>query len=916
MAEFDDLLKKLGPGVPVDSFRLDGRTDEQLIARFRDYVAKIPFDDGHNWADVFFSSGVTPESLAGLIDRPAAADGGLAPQQAFMLAFMQLLRTPRAFLNAVPYAHRGMYYRELLGLKESPARADTVALGMTLGTSARRCFVPAGTLFDAGEVDGVRLRYSLDDSLLVNPSVWTDLRWTLPSPRTSTIAFDQTKADWTAGGARLFHRDAEQTSLILAGRIVASSTLRAPAGRRTFRLTFDSPVESRDSLVGLISSVDRWLPLKLGTLSKDGKTVSLVLSDDEPATGAPSNLDGVTRDVPVIRIGNLSGNGLPVVTALTVTVEGSSAVQYSTDAGVNHLDGPSYPFGTMPVAGAGFNLVSPGWSRQGAPASLTLTPRWVGLPAVGFKEWYANYDSSARQIGNEDFKVKALMMSGAGPVDDPNTTGMQSLFAAGAAAPVAAKLRVSIPSSMPMDEGASSNPCDWPRWIRLELTGRDFGHQEYQKLAGSKSLNPPYTPQISGMAVEWTITASDVEQYVLTPFGYDDGTGKSAPDDLSKAYLYVGLTDGAIGETLSLYWQLESPQAFDTEWQYLNRKNEWVSLADTLVDGTHGLRDSGILSVLLPDDATNKATAMPAGRYWLRAEVDQKGMSKNAEDGTANYPYMWLNGILANGMTASLDSPESAPRSHFLEPLPAGSITRPEAPIVALSPVVQPWPSNGGQAAETPAQFFSRSAERLFHRSRAVTWQDMVALLKAKFDNVFDVAVPTANGITDLPAPEELELLVVPMNAKKDNEDALRPKLSQSHLNSMQDYLQRLASVWTNIRIVNPTYRNVPIEYQITFKVNPDYGLRQLQEQLTLRYMPWMLSTERSVVLGNTLDFYGIVAFIRAQPFVSEVKSMMLDNGFRSVHAAANEVLILTWDGSAGQALEAEPDGRNHAIEI
>jgi hypothetical protein len=917
----DKLLRALSELAVDDGFRLDGRSDEQLLQSFEDYVALIPFDSSYTWADFFFMSGNAPPVLAELSGKPDSADGTLLPQQAFMLAFLQLLKTPRALFNYLPFAHRDLYYRELLSLRESPAQSDNVVLQFALSPSVRECLLRAGTLFDAGETGGVPIRYALDADLLVNPSVWTDLRWVQPGDGPSlvaAIAYDQQQGAWPTAGVRLFDPEAQQQPVVV-GRLIASDSLAMSTGIRTFTVTFGSVVTSADLTVAQVSGANGWLELALSSVSQDQLTLSWLLDGDQPAISPPDNLDGITMDVPVLKLGCVNGQTVPVIVGLSVQVEGGSAVSYGTDSGANRLDGASYPFGTMPVVGSGFNLIAADWCEQTAPLELTLAPRWLGLPDEGFPDWYANYDSDVKPADNSDFKVQALLMSSSGAqplsssIDNPAATGPQPLFAAGKGAPAGASLTVAVPPMLPTGAGNPSNPCDWPRWLRFELTGRDFGHQDYQKLAGTTTLNPPYTPQINAMTVSYAVEAADIVQYLLTPFGYmAEG---AQPDDPDSSYLYVGLTDGTPGETLSLYWQLQSPQSLQPAWEYLNQANTWASLGDTLVDDTQGLMDCGLWTAVLPHDAATDAPQMPSGRYWLRAVLDQPcalmnpaRVNESAE--TAQYGYVWLQGISANGMTATLDEPQTVPASHFTRPLPAFTVTRAVTPVAGLSSVTQPWSSSGGRPAETPSEFFSRVAQRLSHRNRALTWQDMAALLQAHFSNVFDVALPPADSMTDLPASLIQTVVAIPVNEKKDNQDPLRPQFSQAHLNEMKQYLQGLASAWARIEVVNPRYRDVRIAYNITFNVNPDYGYRQLQERLTLHYMPWILGGPRGVTLGNTLDYYGIIAWIQQQPFVTSVNSMTLNGQSVSIHAQRDEVLILTWQTTASCA---NPTGRTYA---
>jgi hypothetical protein len=399
---------------------------------------------------------------------------------------------------------------------------------------------------------------------------------------------------------------------------------------------------------------------------------------------------------------------------------------------------------------------------------------------------------------------------------------------------------------------------------------------------------------MKALTVSYTMTAqsSDITQYLLTPFGY---AGEDvAPDDASQAQLYVGLAGAAPGDTLSLYWQLESPQALAPFWQYLNQGNQWLSLDDTVADGTEGLLASGVWSAILPDDAADDAARMPTGRYWLRATMPPQLPTDGDVSG-----YPWLSGITANSMTATLDAPQTLDSGHFLRPLPAGTITRAVAPIAGVETVMQPWPSTGGQPAEIPPQFLGRMAQRLSHRERALTWQDMASLLKTRYANVFDVAIPPVDVMTRLPSAATQTLLMIPVNAKKDNQDPLRPKFSQAHLHDMAEYLQSLASPWASIALINPSYRDVLIAYDVTFNVNPDYGYRKLKELLTSHYMPWAWDSQSGVALGNRLDYYGVIAWIQQQSFVERVNTLTLDGTAASVQGGEQEVLVLTWSGAA-----------------
>lgn len=899
MATISALEKTLGDLLIESKFRLDNRTSEDLLNRLSNYAALIPFDDNdNNWSDFFFMANNSPSVLSELFDHPEKADGNLLPQQAFLLAFLQLAKTPRALFNTFPARHRDLYYRDLLGLQEQEAAPDSVALGFTLSNGVDSCFLPAGTRFDGGkDASGRSLQYALDDNLLVNRGFWSDLRWVQPDASDDTggqqqlaaMPFGQLQTTWPRTGRYLFDPTTAQQKIV-TGRMIASEVLAMSSGERTLTLTFASDVDSSQISVAQVSSAAVWLDLTLPTTATTGTTLTLTLSESAPAISAPDGLDGITAAVPYLKIGRTDGGDLPDITELIVQAVGSAGAYYSTDDGVNRLDSVSYPLGVAPIQGNGFNLMMPQWCGQSVALTVTLTPQWIGLPDESFPNWYDGYDS--KPADNGTFKLQPLLMSSTGSQalsSDGTSTAPQSMFS-GTDAPLPATLTVVLPAGLLVSDSLANNPCDWPQWLRLELAEGEFGYQDYQTLAGTTStpLNPPYTPQMKSLTMSYSATDSDFSQYMLTPFGYSQ---QDAPqDDRSLSWLYLGFTDSQPGDTLSLYWQMQSPKTMVSDWQYLNTANQWMSLARSLTDGTKGMLESGLWSVTLPEDISSDAPWMPANRCWIRAVMNSA--TGELDDDTPGY--IWLQDVIANSMTATLLDTKSVDERHFQRPLAARSITRPVVPVDGLSTVSQPYPSWGGQARETAAEFYTRSAARLFHRDRALAWQDMGAILKAQYANVWDVVFPTVDVLTQLPAPQTPVLLVIPVNEKKDNQDPLRPAFSQSRLHDMASYLQALASPWCQVQLSNPRYRDVAIAYDVSFNVNPDYGYRQLQERLTLHYMPWIVEKQRGVTLGNTLDYYAIIAWIQQLPFVVQVNTMTLDGVTTSVQGGSDEVLVLS----------------------
>ncbi|MBD2793311.1 baseplate J/gp47 family protein [Xenorhabdus szentirmaii] len=405
-------------------------------------------------------------------------------------------------------------------------------------------------------------------------------------------------------------------------------------------------------------------------------------------------------------------------------------------------------------------------------------------------------------------------------------------------------------------------------------------------------------PTITNLKVQ-DIAGASFKAYYLTPFGY-------SPDlePLEEhPTLYLGFTDVEPEQTLSLYWKLKSPQQPEkVSWHYLNQKNQWIALDAWVNDETQHLYQDGIWQVVLPADASAQATQMPTGHYWLKAVVTLP----TPKGSWGETP--WLYGLNYNAMTATLVNTNTISNSHFLTPLPAGTIQRPVAPLMMVASISQPWASWNGRVQESYSDFFQREAQHLSHRNRALTWGNMAALLKERYASIFDVKYPGNDELTRVPALEKQQLTIIPANRYNDSDDPLRPVLNPARLREMARWLQQRSSPWAEIEISNPKYVDVKINYNVIFRadVNEDFGYRLLRQQLSETYMPWSVDEQRPVMLNNSINYYQLLATIQQQPLVERVISLTLNrsdiaqdsDSAISAEAKDNEVLILVWGNS------------------
>ncbi|TMU74664.1 hypothetical protein FGA82_21270 [Pseudomonas fluorescens] len=870
-------------------FKLDDRTLEQRLTYVFEYASQIPFDASpqHNWAQVLFPGGADDiDQLVTLYTSAALADGLLAPQQAFLLALLHQLETPTALFNALADAHRQLYYRNFLGLKEREAVSDTVVLSFGLKKSATQLLLPAGTLFGAGQdAQGNLVQYQLDQPLQANQGQLSDVRWCRPvgAQMFSCVLQDiGQRVAWPQGGCRLFSAQGPAEQPVVTGRVVASDALALSEGKRTLRITFAS-TPAAGPMRAEVSTAKGWIALTPGNDS------SFVLEADGPAITPANGLDGYMADVPLLKLSRQDGLPVPVVSSIAVKVTQTRQVRFHADAGSSPLDRACYPFGQTPQAGVSFiSLMAADWCRKTTPISVTVTPQWQGLPGECFADWYQDYPNAP--VGNQGFLVQPKVYTENGW----ETLGAPlSLFANAPGAPAGIALTLPPFSQLPAQPSESNDPEDWDSRVRLELVGQGFLQPPLTPSSiTATALNPPYTPQWKSLDVEYSAVDSTLgTQYVLTPFGY---TNTAEDKAAALPQLYLGFSSMQAGQHLSLYWKLQSPQPLALDVQYLNLTNQWSSLNATVVDATEGLFDSGLWTASLPADAANQASAMPAGRHWIRLVVTPP--ASTSDSAVSSYP--WLQAVLVNCMTATLSQAQSLDSSYFDQPLPANTITQAAQPMDGLGSVVQPWPSAGGRAAESPAVFNRRVARQLAHRGRGQTWKDVRALLLAQFPEVHEVYTPTQEGALQPRASDLQTLMVIPEHGQLDNTDVLRPVFNQARLEAMRRFLQAKASPWAKLTVVNPVYINVTGKYDIQFSpsISPEYGYRLLAQKLLERYLPWAWDGHSEAIPGSRIDYYEMLAFIQRQPLVEQVVTFTLNDAMDSIECTPSQVLIPQWE--------------------
>ncbi|MGV3344500.1 hypothetical protein ACGVWS_01700 [Enterobacteriaceae bacterium LUAb1] len=860
MSDLEALKNKLAGEITEGSFALEQRTVAELLQYIGEYTAQIPFasDKESVWRD-FWLSGYTPQQLAAVYQDTSQAEKKLPVQQAFLLAVLRLLETPKLLLNTLPARHRLLYYRDLLGFTPQHCQPDSVVVSFTLRRNTPAYRLSAGSALNGGQDQaGNKLTYLTDQTLLITPQQLDQICWTRQADDGWKVCTAQDQDKNIAlpdDGIRLFsatdNERPRQNLVQLDCRLVAL----------TGELSIEAPGEMVFSLCNPAGHALCFQQAKVGGERSVYRLPATTLAKVRQAQPQAWKMPQLTVQMnPALKV-------LPA--SLQVTLRNCQEISYRAQGGEGNLETFSLPFGMQPQAGNAFELTLPGEFLQ-TGGELCLLPHWHDLPQQSFAQWYAAYPDIPADNGV--FSVSIDLLASDGTVLQRT---QQSLFS-GDGVPQAEPLRITIPA----DGQASSGGT-----LRVMLNGADFFCRAWQTDPTGK--NPPWIPQVTRFTTLF--------QAVLADSTFAKSLSRAARAETDRQELYLGFSHVLPGETLSVYWSLHAPAALNLAWFCYNTQGEWVPLAASILDATGGLSVSGLWQVTLPTDcaAGSEYENFSDDYYWIKA-TEADGNMILAENAAR------VSAVIAGAVTATLDITTGVDSRHFDQLLPAGAISQLVVPVDEISHVSQLLPSVGGRPPETQTALLKRAATRISHRQRGVSWENMRSLLMDNYPWLYDVQFPDTEKLNHIPALEVQQLMVIPCSRYRDNDDALRPTLSTQRLSDMTRWLMQYCSPWATLSLVNPTYIDVLVRYQALFTagISPDWGYNQLASWLRQHYMPWGDDQQRAVTPGNKIDYYPLLATLQQSPLVERVTALTLQRAGESIQtqsviAGENEVLIL-----------------------
>ena len=463
-------------------------------------------------------------------------------------------------------------------------------------------------------------------------------------------------------------------------------------------------------------------------------------------------------------------------------------------------------------------------------------------------------------------------------------------------------------------------------FLRLSLSD-DFGHKLYQaaltdylidkaknNTARPADLVEPYVPAIAGLyasysaSVGYSLTsnndfrAGNVHFYHLYPFGevaqhaviskqpaiylfpqFSHGSGSGR--EVHKAEFYMGFENLSANDAVNVLFQVlegtSNPRTLKPDkhlhWSYLG-ENTWKDFDRSEVsDATLDLARTGIISFLIPADATTTNTVLPAGFLWIRAAVTEAVDAVNK-----------LIGIFAQVAVVTFDDslhPELL-RGTNVAP---GTITKLKEPVSEIKKVRQPFPGFGGKAKEQKDQYYVRVSERLRHKGRAITIWDYEHLVLEAFPQIhkvkclshtrFDKSESEAINVYNENRPGHVCVITIPNLASRNDINPLKPYTPQSLLLEIEDFLRKRTTSHASVHVRNPEFEEISLSFQLKLAAGyDDFNVYEamLQEEIMRFLSPWAYDASSDIQFGGSIYKSTLIDFIEERYYVDFITNVKM----------------------------------------
>lgn len=862
------------------------------------------------------------------------------PHFGLLLAFLQLFGHARDHANTLTQRHLHFYYREVLQLEPKDAVADTVHVIFELAKNVSSHLVSAGTALKAGKDNtGVQLIYRTEKDIVVNTAKISELKSlffdrTVKKIYASPVAnskdglgepLDESLPEWKPMGESQVTKDTMPDAEV--GFAIASPQLFLEDGFRIVTLTVTCsaapPLLKKKHLKIYLTGEKGWTEISSErfAVKRTGLElkIRIKLAEDAAAVKAfDAAIHGGSYDTiyPVVKVvlQNSNRNRYYALrdlkaTKINIAVDVRNVKQLivQNDSSPLNPDKPFQPFGPMPSLGSAFYI----GSREvffKKLKSLALKIEWHELPQANLTNYYTDYSHpeigiSTNITSNRSFTatIKYLdkkkwhsLKAGVLPLTDVPLFNFND---------ARIKRRIALKEIDTFDRSTETEELEEftgkanRGFIKLELGGADFQHRNYPvaltlmavKQVKNAIINPPYTPTIKSLALDYSSSQDLAENidafYHIHPFG-------EAKMNVSGSYivpqftstgidqegsLYIGLESFETPAVISLLFQvvedsgdpsLEKPKV---NWCYL-AANEWIEIGEegVLADTTNDLSTSGIVELDIPAAAVSGNTIVNSELVWIRASVNRNTAA-----------IAKLIDIRTQAVRAVFED-NGNDLSRLANPLPAGSIARPEVRIPEITKTEQPYASFGGKVAEQDMEFYRRVSERLRHKKRAINIWDYERLVLEQFPAIYKVKCVNHTGKCSEITPGSVSVIVISNLRNQNLVNPLKPLTGINTLDEISKYLSRNASMFAKIKVENPVYEEIKVEFKVHFYGNDKgYLTQQLNNDIKKFLAPWAYDEGADISFGGKMHASHIINFVEERAYVDYIEDFYM---YRSVN--------------------------------
>lgn len=621
---------------------------------------------------------------------------------------------------------------------------------------------------------------------------------------------------------------------------------------------------------------------------------------------------------------------------IDVSAEGIKNLILQNDESLQPINKPILPFTSFPRIGNNFYIGSTeAFSKSLQSVSIKLN--WKDPPA-NFQAYYTGYDNA--QVNYSKFQYSTYILAagnwkiitaGAQPLFDGDVTSNPKIITEdGSLIQQASYSR--NPNLSPMKE---YSPGIQQGFISIRLSGpkqvdfvprslpsyapfEAFGHKAYPLIYALKAVqrsahpdddtillpNQPYTPTLQSVTLDYSAKEkftpskpNDTDQFfMIDAFGNVECNvnipARLVPElpvsaaSLSGSQvgvLYLGIDKSQPPQILSLLFQMESGsmpgiallQKDHVVWSYL-KNNAWQQIAkpDMQRDTTESFQKPGIIQISLASEAGLTATLMPSGLRWLRVTAHQNA------DGASN-----VSAIVAQAASATRVVNNGA----VISTLQPGTIKQLVKNESAIKNVSQNYPSFNGLPAESDADFYMRTSERLRHRNRTIAGWDYERIVLQEFPGLFKAkCLSYTNYIDDFNnlKPGSINLVVIPDVRHGNAGNLLQPTSNLAYLDEIKQFIvENNPSPFLTtdtVYVSNPVYETLLVDCKVAFMPGKDPGFyrNQLEEDIRHFLSPWAYDEGKDITFGGKVYKSEILAFIEGRDYVDYVINFQLYHRF------------------------------------